>query len=686
MKQTEFLIAIDFGIQTTKIVCWDMGKNDVFLLQLGKDTPLGVIPTVVTSPESNTSSVYFFDKPRSMEVVGDMPIFSTFLENLFHLILANNSFLSYNKEKGEWNFLIVISYPTSWKKEEGRELLDIVNKIIPPARYAIKGEERALGYCCDSLTEKKKIQEGKLCLLVDVGSSKIAYLLNRPLEKVKIQNGVSLCSIEKRILEKATICTGTNSCEDDFLTLIQNDKIQDAEYFLIKEGRHSSNSNITKQWNEEAVADYCLKAESVLTSLDIAPEIIILMGGGVDLFARVVSKVFPKAEILKQDIFGICYGMVGFFQNCFNMTDYNYIDFSSIITDSSAQSQHNIEVCKHANSIISFYWRHNLGDLKEYVTRDTETSYNSFIKDIEKYIDNTLPNYLTTNVSKELETHYVSELNNIINNMFGSVMGSQYLCNNIENYFSISLTPLFYGQDNLSYELTDNVFNKLYKVWDAKLNYDRDKDERRKAYDKFVEYLEKSQIVDRIPHIYWSLLENREMLKLYLTDCYCLNNDVITITRISEKSKVDLNGVLNAINYSFNIIVDEGLRKQYVYTDDFHYSPESQAFFLKKFDFETYLMIKQKIGDETIELSIDNTYSTFMIDDIMGHGRANLYFNYPHIYRKLKDFFNINIFDLPHASVDDPDTISIINHAYGKDGLYDIVIRQYLAFAKQGLL
>ena len=129
-----------------------------------------------------------------MTHVGDMPVFTNFAKDLFKTVLANNPFLCCTDTKNpEGNFIVVVSYPSMWDEEDGSALLQILQKLLPSVRYAIR-EDVALR---ELLFHKE--DQG---LVVDIGAGKIVTYDNH---SSRIYFGFSLNKIESRMTEKALL-------------------------------------------------------------------------------------------------------------------------------------------------------------------------------------------------------------------------------------------------------------------------------------------------------------------------------------------------------------------------------------------------------------------------------------------------------------------------------------------------
>lgn len=675
MKSLEYVIVIDFGIANTKCICWDVKNNKNIPVRFDKQQREGILYT--TTEYQGRFYTNFFDKPSCMTQVGDMPVFTNFAKDLFRKIIANNPFLCCSdvKNPGE-NFIVVVSYPSMWDEEDGSALLQILQKLLPSVRYAIR-EDVALR---ELLFHKE--EQG---LVVDIGAGKVVTYDNH---SSRIYFGFSLSQIESRMTEKALlVCNDQDNSistdiNPDLLRCIQNDDISRAEHILkcVKErlnetgGSKESPKSIEEKWFYDSLYELNPFVEATFRKIKTRVgncKTFYVTGGMSDYIGETISTVFSsQSEIEVIGLFGICYGIINFFKRVYQQSCELMQQMHSKMLSDSDYSTFNSSCSELANGIISrICLKEGEKKLQNYVNRSDRTSFNDLTKDVKRFITDKLPKFLDSTIAQEMGIGISCKVDNLCNSIIEDIeipdRNEVLIQNSFSNYITLSINPVLYSHENLSSELYDKVYRIHYVS--VTLDKPREYSQRNDVFELLMNYFKNNKLVNRSPKISWSLIEETELFLMYCLDTICMNcNSILSLCTPFKNCHVDLSNIRNTINYSINMIIQEGTKKNYELVDGvLTYKKSSKIRDWDSFDFDTYIKISKSLKSNYIELQKDIiNLSTITIYD--------LYKNYPNIYQKLKNFFCLEISDI--------DLFCGIILPFNSNNIYDLIINQYMAF------
>lgn len=702
MTPVEYFVAIDFGTASTKVLCWDVKTDKTYQIKLGKEKDDGIMPSVVKMDDTNDVIINFFDKPSNMEATGDIHVFRQFVRILFYSILVNNHFLTFNKEDLASNFLVIISYPFTWNIEEGNALLREVRGIIPVVRYAIRQEEVTF------ITKRRRPS-----IVLEFSPTKMLYKSN---DRIAAHYGLGLRRIDEYMLEKIVNAVeeqNTQKLDSSLVSLIKEGKLSEVELILreLKNVFLSKKKNVLQAdepinlWFQEAINDY---NQNLTTFLEIIKESIkdnpiknvkpkaaetftvYLFGCPLDNIESILNKVFCnyyRVDVQKMNVFQICEDMIDFIKFCYNKTISIYKEAITKLTSPDKNGQYLMASTKMVNKALNnFFVRHVENNctndglaqlLKTYSIRDDRTSDKDFETNIDFFISDKLKNFFDAELFAELKQGYA----NILNNSVEEIIRTHIATNNtkmicISQYMDFDFTSFNYVNDYLSIYLEDEVFSKCRSFYERKKpNEPRDRKHRKDVCKYFLSYIQKGIIVDKEGMFCWAVLENEDNFKLYILDNYCINRTIIismgeyTRSMLVEpypidKKLISLNSLENVINYVFDVFIKETLIKDHVQiigNVQLH-DIEELYMSLVKFDYDTYVRLKRKIGDKKIESNYEDNIRLSVFNPF-----------YSDLYSKIIDFFELNTWEVQDLIKNEAPSY-VIGH------LFLIVIQKYLKY------
>lgn len=679
MIPVEYFVAIDFGTANTKVLCWDINEKDIdkniFPLRLGDGLEDGLIPTVFEDSESQIININFFDTPSRMQILGDNDTFTYFVKELFDKIIDNNkSTLFFDEEKEDCNFLVVISYPEMWEEKDGASLLALVQKNIPPARYAIKAEYNAFA---EKYLRNKKSEEEKW-LVGEINSCRFACLTTRPCDNVSFFYSVYEQSIELYMLERAISLVELkdyNNLDKELIHLIEQNRIPEAEYNLRKKkellllerkSEKPKGDSIYDKMLDEALMKFCTDFENALRTFKnnnfIPNNIFLIENINNSLLDSVVRKVYPHAEIMYENTFGLCRGVLQYFQVLYCESNKCYSDFKNDLLDTSNKSVFLTESCKYVSSLFSeICITYDEKFKNDYVLHPSKTSYNDFAESLVSFFENDLPIHFDKLFTERLGRGHLDICNKIAQSVMSPDDTNIY--NDIGNYFHLTILPCKYSCDYLRYRFVSEVFNKMYRIWDADMAAERKIKDREKAYNEIMKYFSNTQLVNDIPKISWTLLTESEIIRLYMLDTYLMNLNLLVSANVNKTASIDLLVIQSVINYAINKIIEEYFEGLYQLNNDkWTFNSNSQVQFWKTFDFSTYLLIKNQIGKQFVELNTGKLEES-----------TNIKKDYPILFSMLKSFFG---FDTPsELEYGDPEVVH-----FSLSDLYRILVSNFLSY------
>lgn len=666
MKALEYIIAIDFGTANTKFVCWNIKEEKTIPLFIGEHKE-GIAPTSIIYNDKFYSN--FFDKPSSMEQIGDLSVFKYYAKTLFINIIRFNPFLCYlNDNNQEWNFIVVISYPSSWDKNEAFSLLKIIQQFFPPVRYAIR-EDIAL--------RQLLTYNDKQGVIVDLGASKTAAY---NYQSMKILYGFSLSQIETLMTEKALIAFNNKETINlQLLSSIQKEDNTKTDYILrrlkekyqITEKSEELSNSIEEKWLKESIIELIPSIETTFRRIrkEFGNQNIIYVSGGLtNCFSEVLSSVFtnqPKIETI--GLFGICNGLIQYFIKVYEKASELKKTMSLRLLDDSVYSRFNYSCSKMANDIFSeICVEKGKKELSGYINRTERTSYNDLTEDVKHFLNDRLPKSFDYTISKQLGSNIASIINKLCKEELEGFefpdKTTELILNDISDYLSVLLYPIHYSHDSLIAELFNFVYSPGY--FDVTLELERNYNERDRVFKKLMDYFKNNTLINFIPRIAWAIVEEDNLLMMYSLDLISKNcNSIVHACERFNVYDIDLRNLFNVINYSINIIVND----RYELVDG--KLSEKEAFITqnwKLFDFNKYNVLRKIVKEEQIELKKD-------IVDLSKITIYELYGKYPKLYETIKTFFNLNIHDI-EIKVRTLTNNSII--------VYDMILAQYLSFRK----
>lgn len=684
MISVDYIVLIDFGHAYTKILCWDVNKDSIFPLITGNGCENGLIPTLVIHHRKKHMCMDFFEKPRVMESVSDNELFEWFLKDLFESVLQYNSFLYYTKSNFKWNFLVTISYPSNWNKEDGLTLLQMVQKIIPPARYAIR-EDVGIR---DIFNQFHNADRG---LIVDFGFSKTAYYS----DSINTIYGTSFYSVESRILDN--IITSIDKryfkgTEAKIISAIESGDLSTAQLFVrellekyLRQTREMDSSNISKNLilYEENLDSYYKNIEKSFRTLkadNFTPSYICLLGFANKKLVDKLKQLFPKIVIYEKDNLSIGYAVLNYFREVYKQSHSLYGNFFSEMTRDSQYSTFNKNSSRIVSNFVSSLWQRSAKDnLYDYVKRETNSTYKDFMNDVQNYIQQTLPKYFTDSIVQDMGLQITNVINEVTEQVFSNIdfvdVNDEYLSNECKKYFNIQIIPFVYVYGCLSSDL-ESAFDEMH-AFGANLSDPRGRSQRERAYEKMIEFVKTNSLVNKVPKISWMVLFNNKLCELYILDTLCINcKTIISSLILPQPLQINLKRIQSVINYAFNCIIEEGVNGLYeINNEELIYFKGSMVGKWEKFDYDTFLLLSDLIGDK--EVTIDNN----RMKSIRGKGGKLMDFlcserlskDYPHIFKKLKEFFDV---DTPYG---------LLQYIVGNsiDIIYNSVKSKYLYFNKK---
>ena len=621
MINIDYIVIINFGTANTKCMCWNINNKQISPIFLGKEYKDGIYPT--TTIYNGKFYSKFFDKPSNMNLIGDYPIFSNFAKELFSKITYNNKYLTYNdNENASWNYIVVISYPYMWEIQEGESLLKILQKLLPPVRYAIR-EDVALK---ELLADKEEHS-----IIIDLGAEKtVVYDGNF----TKNLYSFSYSQIESRMLEKALIEYTSHDGDkgkNEIEILLHKNDINQVEYLLkgvkdeclTSEDSKKETIDIEKQWLfdslhglRDTIEDTFRKIKDDSSNYNT----IIINGVYSKYIEEILLSVFSQqSKVESLGLFGICTGIIKYFKQildqvsafkqCLHSELLSEDDNSIIIKKTRKLACETIATCCES---------HGKEQLSNYVKRDDRTTYNDFTQDFYKFANVELPNYYKQEMIELLSNNYWTIIDEITKQILNPDkfydLNIDYSCNKINNYLKYDITPFSYELSKV--HLYQGIFHKVldpcHEYTKANTEKSRKPEEREKVYNQFWNVLNNKNnsilYFIYVPKLSWVLLAEKTIIDLYALDTYCMNcKSIIASPLVPSVQTISFSAIQNVINYIFNIIIAEGSNGYYrINNSKLVYYPNSQAKNWEKFNFETYENIKKRIGNLTIEL--ENTY------------------------------------------------------------------------------
>lgn len=687
MKALDYIIVINFGITNTKLKCWDIKKDISFPVFLGEQYQEGLLPTATEYKGKFYAD--FFNRPSCMTQVGDMPIFTYFAKELFGTILKNNPFLScVNRNEAWWNFLIIISYPSMWDHEDGFALLQTLQQLLPTIRFAIR-EDISYRELCANNEEPQ--------FLIDMGAGKTVAFDG---QSAKVIYSFSEQQVESKMMEKAMMALNqekTKGLNSKLVKTIREEDFTRAEYILrrIKEDVQTvgtskeSPNGIEEQWCKDSIKELHPLAEAMFRKLksQIGNETSISFSGGISYNADVFLNSFNSnnKQIRNWGLFGVCDGMIYYFKRIYEQVSEYQNKMSSKILSDSSYSTFNISIDDLVSKTIVALWKtHGKEVLNEYVERWGRTSYEEYIQDITAFVNNILPQFYTEGIIEKLSEDFMPIINEVSKECIEDIefddFTDEYIPNKIEKYLMLKLSPFLHSYTRLRSDLINNVFEKCHDWQEANLTKNReDKDRRRRAYNQLWKFLDEYKIINSTPKISWVILENKNIMDLFMLDTFCLNCKTIDVIPFVPKvQKIDLEKLQNVINYAFNQIIDEGLRDIYrIENDKLVYNSESRVANWEVFDFNTYVEICNIINDKAVKVDFKQLKVSKQISGkfglsafVVSNGISK---DYPHIFTKLNTFFNVDI--TPSSGI-----WSFLSDNI--DNIYKKVVNKFLYFDK----
>lgn len=692
MISVDYIVLIDFGHAYTKIVCWDVVKDFVFPLTVGKDSNKGIYPSIVTDQKGKFICSDFFDKPRNMKSAMDIDNFKLFVEQLFERILKYNDFLKYSKKKCEENFHVILSYPSIWEEEEGLSLLQLVREVIPPSRYAIR-EDIGLREIYKNLPNHDN------SLVVDLGFSKTSFYSEKIDQTIY---SASILAIESQMLEDTISLIedeSTNNLDKNIVSEIAEGNISKAEllirqicekFFLqAKNAQDSTGSDSFFLQLTEYYRNYGKIIEKSLRLLKtdgFTLSYACLIGNPNNEIIDMFKRVYPEIKIEMRDALSISISILDYFKQIYNQSLNLFEKFSSEMLKDSQYSTFNDSTCEVISDLLTRIWRDVAKKhLYDYVTRGTNTTYENFISDINSFVNNIFPSYLNNSIVEGLENDFASIIDKVVRNEFSDCdfpdFSGEFTPNESHNYLKIHALPFRYKYDNLKNNIK-SALDDIYTWSNANLDYTRNENEREVAYTRMIQYISHNRIVNSVPKISWAILQSKTICKQYFIDTFCANCTTICTSLSFKQETINMDGVLSCINYAFNQIIEEGLNGLYkIDNDTIVYYNGSLVGKWDKFDFNSFVAIGNLINNRTIKANLKIQKKT----EKKIKGKYGLEASikedavlkdYPHIIKKLNDFFDIDIslFTLSMAPLLGKEPVSL---------LYDAVITKYLYFNKK---
>ena len=687
MKPIEFIIAIDINNTCTKVLCKDILKECLLPVKFGEGFDDGIIPTFVENETNGELITNFYDKPKIMIELGYVSAFDQFLQELYSRIIAVLPMLQCYNSAEDANFVVAISYPVGWCKEEGTELLAIVQERIPTALFSIPQEKEIL--------KTESFYENEPSIVGSFNPSYFTYItsLYGESQEIVTHKGLGLNRIELYMLERAisSIENGnTEMLDKDLYELIKSNKMMEAEMFLRRkkykfiekttEKNDKDKENIKDElilsWFEDAKKEFCsdfynflagekkrikYKRKFIYNDDDFSLTVY-LFGGYSKFLDETIRSVFPDAKIhYEEDMFCVGKWMLDFIEDILSKANAKYEEFKHALLSSHNDSElHKSLSTMVSNAIKTSYSHSDKGVLHKklysFVERDYNMTLIDFTNDIKEFINEDLPSLYTDEFYKEICCGYYSVLDSVITDiMKKGNTNNDFLSLNISDYFSFNISSFSYYHGNLKKYLRKPVYSSIF-FWlnESDLLKDLYKDSRKVIFQKFIEYLQNTVLVNRLPKISWVILENKYAWIRYFMDAICINED-ISITKKKSVSNINFSDLELVINYIFNQFASKYLRQGRITNINI----DVKTPLLDKFNFDTYAYIRYIIGEKTIVKPADETIYSLNVEKPKNQI----------LYDKIIDFFNLSQEDINRCK-EEKENLS----------LYDIVEKKYLKY------
>lgn len=540
----------------------------------------------------------FFDKPQNLKKIeSNLKAFHDFCLDLFEHVLLANDFLQYDKKGGESNFIIALSYPSTWSQEDGCEFLEIVQEWIPLAIYAFREDvclRQSLFKCDDNLLGTQ--------MIIDIDSLKTSYITD---SETKNDLSVRLSLIEEYILE-SIIIDGKHYIEEVSKD-IKGERFNSAEFFLRKNKNHYIDRD-TSDLIYNKFANLLGNSLSYIINNGEYKKINVISEEPIDelpLFIELLGQFFPKADINFHDEFYICHAILNYVYSIIVDANRCLDDlFDQELSLDSFPSKFDLKIGEVVEKTIQEIYDNAGVDFfnSNYVEGD-HRSLNHFTKTASNFYKKILCKEFGFVESANVGTKMV--IDGLLKDTIKRTIEIETDCDT-SSYFLLSLSGIMFWNKTL-----DDDIKNVYKR-NSYSNYTKERSRNAADFLSFM-YIQFNKVSTRIDHFIpysWLLNENKCRIHHCFMDFIASKHEYSVIKPNLNSKEICVDSIANVIECAINLIIKEALMGLYkIEEGKFILSEISYFANFSTFNYNTYFAIKRDVEKDEDKFCITDMLS-----------------------------------------------------------------------------